>query len=156
MENTAERKLTVAIGSDHAGPEVKQRLATHLREAGFTVLDLGTFTADSCDYPVYAGKVCYAVTSGLADLGILICGTGIGMSIAANKHRGIIAAHCTDVFSAEMARQHNGANVICMGARISDYDSIEKMTDAFLSNEPLDEEKHARRRGMLADLDSRR
>ncbi|MBO7376970.1 MAG: ribose 5-phosphate isomerase B [Clostridia bacterium] len=143
----------IAIGSDHAGPDIKSRLADHLKESGFSVIDLGTFSADSCDYPVYAEKVCHAVSSGMAEAGILICGTGIGMSICANKHRGIVAAHCTDVFSAKMAREHNGANVICMGARISDYTSIENMTDVFLSSDPLDEEKHKRRRGMIADLD---
>ncbi len=154
MESTTQiKERVIAVGSDHAGPEVKSRLIDHLKESGFSVIDLGTFTTDSCDYPVYADKVCRAVTGGMAEAGILICGTGIGMSICANKHRGIVAAHCTDVFSAKMAREHNGANVICMGARISDYETIENMTDVFLTSQPLDEEKHVRRRGQIADLD---
>ena len=156
MKKKATAELPrIAVGSDHAACEVKPRLCEHLREKGYEVVDFGTFTPDSCDYPVFADRVCSALTEGSADLGILICGTGIGMSIAANKHRGIIAAHCTDLFSAQMAREHNGANVICMGARISTYEDIEKMTDVFLSTSPLDEEKHIRRRAQLKALDER-
>ncbi len=145
----------IAIGSDHAACDVKPRLVEHLRAEGYEVADFGTYTPDSCDYPVFADRVCSALTDGSADSGILICGTGIGMSIAANKHKGIIAAHCTDLFSAQMAREHNGANVICMGARISSYEDIEKMTDVFLTTSPLDEEKHVRRRAQLKALDER-
>ena len=107
-----------AMGADHGGYSLKEVVKKHLVEAGHEVLDLGTHDTDSCNYPVYAEKVAYAVKDKDADLGVLICGTGIGMSIAANKVKGIRAALCGDCYSAEYTRRHNDANVMTMGARV--------------------------------------
>ena len=108
----------IVIGSDHAAVTLKSEIVAELKAAGHSVEDVGTFTMDSVDYPDIAGKVSAAVTSGADVVGILLCGTGIGMSIAANKHFGIRAALCHDVTTARLSRQHNDANVLCMGGRI--------------------------------------
>lgn len=139
---------TIAIASDHAGVAYKKDLIAYLSEKGYTCINLGTDTEDSVDYPLYADAVCKKVTSGEADLGILICGTGIGMSIAANKHKGIRAGLCCDPDSASLTRQHNNANVLCMGARILSFDQIVAITDAFLGAEFLGG-RHQRRVDML-------
>lgn len=139
---------TIAIASDHAGVAYKKDLIAYLSEKGNTCINLGTDTEDSVDYPLYADAVCKKVTSGEADLGILICGTGIGMSIAANKHKGIRAGLCCDPDSASLTRQHNNANVLCMGARILSFDQIVAITDAFLGSEFLGG-RHERRVNML-------
>ena len=110
--------MKLAIGCDHAAVDFKNKIIAYLTDLGYTCEDFGTYTDESCDYPVYADKVCNAVTGGGFDKGILICGTGIGMSIAANKHRGIRAAVCSDTFSARLTRQHNDANVLCFGERV--------------------------------------
>jgi len=123
----------IAIGADHAGVEYKQQLIEYLEGKGYKIINVGTNTADSVDYPVYAKKVCDEVTSGRADTGILICGTGIGMSMMANKQKGIRAAVCGDVKSAEFTRLHNDANVLCMGARIIPFDLCKKITDIYLA-----------------------
>ena len=112
----------IAIASDHAGPDYKKRLIEHLTEKGYTCLNMGTDTEYSVDYPIYADKVCKKILSGEAELGILICGTGIGMSIAANKHKGIRAGLCGDPESASLTRQHNNANILCMGARFISFE----------------------------------
>ncbi len=139
---------TIAIASDHAGVAYKKDLIAYLSEKGYTCINLGTDTEDSVDYPLYADAVCKKVTIGEADLGILICGTGIGMSIAANKHKGIRAGLCCDPDSASLTRQHNNANVLCMGARILSFDQIVAITDAFLGSEFLGG-RHERRVNML-------
>ena len=139
----------IAIGSDHAGVGYKADFVAHLRAAGLTVTDLGTDSESSVDYPVYADKVCRAVTEGAADCGILICGTGIGMSIAANKHRGIRAALCGDIESAKMTRLHNNANVLCLGARILPYETALAIAETFLSTDFSGEARHQRRIDML-------
>ena len=110
--------MKLVIGSDHGGIHLKETLKKHLAERGVEVKDAGTYTEDSCDYPDIAAKVCREITEGNADRGILVCGTGIGMSMAANKADGIRAALCGDVFSATMSREHNNANVICLGERV--------------------------------------
>lgn len=138
----------LAIASDHAGVAYKQKLIEHLTSLGYTCINFGTDTEDSVDYPVYAGRVCDSITNGEADLGILICGTGIGMSIAANKHRGIRAALCADKDSAALTRQHNNANVLCLGARILSFETVLSITDAFLNAEFLGG-RHQRRVDML-------
>ena len=114
----ADTKTTIAIGSDHAGPALKAVLAEALRAAGHTVLDLGTDGTGRGDYPDYAHAVCRAGEQGQARFGVLICGTGIGMSIAANRHAGIRCALAGEVTSARLGRQHNDANVLAMGARV--------------------------------------
>ncbi len=141
----------IAIACDHAAVDYKTRLIAHLTEKGYTCLNLGTDTDESVDYPIYADKVCKKLTAGEAELGILICGTGIGMSIAANKHKGIRAALCSDPTSATLTREHNNANVLCMGARILPFDRVLAITDAFLAGEFLGG-RHARRVDMLENL----
>ena len=140
--------IKIAIASDHAGVDYKKRLIEHLTAKGYECINLGTDTEDSVDYPVYADLLCGKITDGTCTLGILICGTGIGMSIAANKHRGIRAALCGDTESATLTRQHNNANVLCMGARIIPYETAVSVTDAFLSAEFLGG-RHQRRVDML-------
>lgn len=144
----------IAIGCDHGGFELKQQLLQHLDEQGVEYKDFGTYTADSCDYPVYAEKVALAVQSGECEKGILICGTGIGMSMAANKFKGIRAAVCSDCFSAEFTRRHNDANILTMGARVLGSGLALKIADIFLSTE-FEGGKHARRIGMFSDFESR-
>ena len=141
----------IAIASDHAGPDYKKRLIEYLTEKGYTCLNMGTDTEYSVDYPIYADKVCEKILSGEADLGILICGTGIGMSIAANKHKGIRAGLCGDPESASLTRQHNNANILCMGARIISFEKAVEITDAFLEAEFLGG-RHQRRVDMLENL----
>ena len=138
----------LAIACDHAGVDYKRDLIAYLTGKGYTCLNLGTDTTDSVDYPVYADAVCRKVMEKQADLGILICGTGIGMSIAANKHRGIRAGLCGDPESAALTRQHNNANVLCMGARIIPFEKAVEITDAFLGAEFLGG-RHQRRVDML-------
>ena len=126
---------TIAIGCDHAAFEYKEKLVKFLEGKGYKVLDMGTDSAESCDYPVFADKVCNKITGKEADCGILICGTGIGMSMAANKHRGIRAAVVGDLTSCEFTRLHNDANVLCMGARIIAYAQCEVFATKFLETE---------------------
>lgn len=140
--------IKLAIASDHAGVAYKQKLIEHLTAKGYECVNLGTDTEDSVDYPLYAARVCDSITRGESALGILICGTGIGMSIAANKHRGIRAALCGDKESAALTRQHNNANVLCMGARIISFEKAVEITDAFLEAEFLGG-RHQRRVDML-------
>ena len=132
---------TLAIASDHAGVGYKKDLIAYLAAKGYVCINLGTDTEDSVDYPLYADAVCQKVTSGEADLGILICGTGIGMSIAANKHKGIRAGLCGDPDSAALTRQHNNANVLVMPARFIPFETVVEITDAWL-NEPFEGGRH--------------
>lgn len=122
----------VAIGSDHAGFAAKNALAEHLCAAGYTVHDLGTFSEESVDYPDIALVVARCVASGEDDLGILLCGSGIGVSIVANKVTGIRAANCCTPAMASLARQHNNANILCMGARLHSIPELLAIADAFL------------------------
>lgn len=111
------KNLRIAIGSDHGGFEYKSEIIDYLKENGYTYTDVGTYSKESCDYPIIAKKVAQKIVSGEADRGILICGTGIGMSIAANKVKGIRAALCSDTFSAKATRAHNNSNILCLGQR---------------------------------------
>ena len=144
----------IAIGSDHGGYALKEEIKKHLTERGVEFKDYGTFSEESCDYPIYAEKVCLAVTGGEAEKGILCCGTGIGMSMAANKIRGIRCACCGDCFSAEMTRRHNDANVLALGGRVVGPGLAEKMVDLFLDT-PYEGGRHARRVGMVMALEDR-
>ena len=141
----------IAIGSDHGGFELKEKLMEHLSERGLEYKDFGTYSSASCDYPVYAKAVANAVASGECDRGIIICGTGIGVSITANKVRGIRAALCGDCFSAEATRQHNDANVLCMGARVVGEGLALKIADTFLDTPFSNDERHIHRMSMIED-----
>ena len=141
----------IAIGSDHGGFELKKKLMEHLSERGLEYKDFGTYSSASCDYPVYAKAVANAVASGECDRGLIICGTGIGVSITANKVRGIRAALCGDCFSAEATRQHNDANVLCMGARVVGEGLALKIADTFLDTPFSNDERHIRRISMIED-----
>ena len=132
-----ENKKIITIASDHAGFILKDKVAEHLISLGYTVLDMGTNSAESCNYVEFADAVCRNITEGKADLGILVCGTGIGMSMAANKHAGIRAAACENTFSARMTRLHNDANVLCMGERVIGYGLACDMAELFVTTEFL-------------------
>lgn len=145
-------KKILSIGCDHAAYNLKLKLIPYLEEKGYEILDVGTDSPDSCDYPVFAKRVCENIQNGVCELGILICGTGIGMSMAANKHRGIRAAVCSDTFSARATRQHNNANVLCFGERVVGYGMACELVDAFLDT-PFEGGKHQRRVDMLTTIE---
>ena len=126
--------MKIAIGCDHAGFEYKEKLKQWLIENNYECEDVGTYSLDAVDYPTYAKAVCEKVLSKDVDYGILFCGTGIGMSIAANKIKGIRAAVCSDIKSAELTRQHNDANILCMGAQIIGFLTAKEITKNFLTN----------------------
>ena len=132
------------IGTDHAGFEVKPFVIDYLQKKGIEVEDLGCYSPESVDYPDYAHKVAKAVLENPGSMGILICGSGIGMSLAANKHKGIRAALCHDYYTAEMARRHNNANILCFGARIVGKGEIESILEAWLTHE-FEGGRHQRR-----------
>ena len=134
----------IGIGADHAGFELKGYIIEHLKERGIEVKDYGVYNEESVDYPDCAVPVCEAVLSGECERGILVCGTGIGISISANKINGIRAALCGDVFSAAMAKEHNDANVICLGGRVVGREKAYMIVDAWLDHKFLGD-KHARR-----------
>ena len=125
----------IAIGCDHGGLNLKGHIEGLLEDMGMEYTDFGTYDSASCDYPDIAKKVCESVISGESEKGILICGTGIGMSIAANKIKGIRAAHVTDTYSARMTKEHNNANVICLGERITGCDLAAEIVTAYLNAE---------------------
>ncbi len=139
----------IAIGSDHGGFALKQALMAHLDRRGLAYKDFGAYSEASCDYPVYAKAVANAVVSGECERGIIICGTGIGVSITANKIPGIRAALCGDCFSAEATRLHNDANVLCMGARVVGEGLALKIADTFLDTPFSNDERHIRRISMI-------
>lgn len=145
----------IAIGSDHAGFELKQVIMKHLEERNIEFKDYGTYSADSCDYAVYAEKTARAVVDGECELGLLFCGTGVGISIAANKVRGIRACCCSDLFSAEMTRMHNNANMLCLGGRVITPEKAIELVDIFLDTPFSGEERHQRRIDQIIDLENR-
>lgn len=136
--------MIISIGTDHTGFQIKENLVKHLKKMKYIVKDNGTFSEESCDYPDYAHTVCEQILEEASDFGILICGTGIGMSICANRMEGIRAALCTNEFMAEKARRHNNANILVLGAKINDEQSCKKMLDIFLS-EKFDGGRHTAR-----------
>ncbi len=143
--------MKIAVASDHGGYRLKEKIKEYLKSRGIDTIDLGTDSEESVDYPLY-GKACAeAVASGKADRGIVCCGTGIGISIAANKVKGIRCALCTDVNMAEMTRRHNDANMLAMGGRITDDDTALKITAAWLDTE-FEGGRHQRRVDMLNDM----
>ena len=143
-----------AIGSDHGGYELKQAVMAHLKECGVEFRDYGTFSTDSCDYPDYGEAVARAVASGECERGIVVCGTGIGISIAANKVHGIRCALCGDCYSAEKSREHNDANMLALGGRVLGEGLALKIVDAFLDTE-FAGGRHARRLAKIAAIEER-
>ena len=144
----------IAIGSDHAGFGLKEEIRQYLDEQGIEYTDYGAYNTESCDYPVYGEKVARAVASGQAERGIVICGTGIGISMAANKVKGIRCAVCGDCFSAEMARLHNDANVLALGARVTGGGLARKIVEIFL-NTQFEGGRHAQRVALIGALEQR-
>ncbi len=141
----------IAIGSDHAGLELKNEVIKYFEENGISYEDVGTYTKDSCDYPVYAEKVARAVQTGKAEKGILVCGTGLGMSYAANKVKGIRAACLSDSASARLARQHNDANVLCFGQNIVGKTVALELVKIFLETE-FEGGRHERRVALIDEI----
>lgn len=135
----------IAIGSDHGGFDLKEAVIAHLKEKGYEVKDVGCYDKSSCDYPVYGKTVANAVADGTCEKGIVICTTGIGISITANKVKGIRAALCADTLSAKLTRLHNDANVLAMGAGIVGPNLALSIVDTFLETEFSGEERHQRR-----------
>ncbi len=145
--------MKVVIGCDHAGFNIKGAVVAHVLEMGHEVVDVGTNSTDSCHYPVIASAACKKILDGECELGILICGTGIGMSIAANKHKGIRAACCSDTFSARLTREHNDANILCFGERVVGAGLALDLVDAFLGAKYLGNGNHVVRVAMLSDIE---
>ena len=143
----------ILIGSDHAGYELKLKVIEHLKELGYTPIDVGNDSLESCDYPIFANRLCVGIQEGKAPLGILVCGTGIGMSLVANKHRGIRAACCSDTFSARLTREHNDANVLCFGSRVVGMGLAFDLVDNFLGAE-YQGGKHAKRVDMITAVEN--
>lgn len=142
----------IALGCDHGGFSLMQEIKAHLDELGLEYRDFGTYTSESCDYPVYAEAAARAVASGECDRGILVCGTGIGVSIAANKIKGIRAAHCSDCYSAEMTRRHNDANMLALGARVLGGGLALRIVDTFLTT-GFDGGRHQRRIDLISAIE---
>ena len=144
--------MKIAIGNDHTALEMKNEMKKFLEEKGYEVIDYGTNSTESCDYPVYGEKVGNAVAGGEADLGLAICGTGVGISLACNKVKGIRAACCSDCFSAKLTRQHNDANILCMGGRVVGAGLALMMTDLFLNTE-FEGGRHQTRIDKIAEIE---
>ena len=147
--------LKIVIGSDHAGFEHKAKISELVKSMGFEVIDVGTNGNESVDYPDFGEKGALKVCGGKADLGILICGTGIGISMAANKVKGTRAAVCWNEETAKLAREHNDANILCMGARFISIKHSLKISKVFLETSPSDEERHIRRGKKIASIEER-
>ena len=143
----------IAIASDHGGFALKQELMEHLRSLNVEFEDLGCPDTASVDYPVYAEAVCKGVQEGRYTQGILVCGTGIGMSMAANKFQGIRAALCADCYSAQMTREHNDANVLCLGGRTVGPELAKRIAEIFVTTAFSGLEKHSRRVGMIKEFE---
>ncbi|MBI2933263.1 MAG: ribose 5-phosphate isomerase B [Planctomycetes bacterium] len=146
--------MKIALGADHAGFEAKERLRERLRATGHEVVDVGTRSTESCDYPDFALKVARAVADRTAERGMLVCGTGIGMAMAANKVAGIRAAVCTDEFTTQMSRRHNDANIFCAGARVLPAERIAFLAELFLKTE-FEGGRHLRRVQKITEAEGR-
>lgn len=145
--------MKIAIGCDHGGLNIKNAIIKYFEDNNIQYKDFGCYTVESVDYPVYAYKVATSVASKDADLGVLCCGTGIGISMAANKVKGIRAAVCTNEFMAEMTRRHNNANIIAMGGRVIDEQTAVRLTDIFI-NTPFEGDRHTRRVDMITAIEA--
>jgi ribose 5-phosphate isomerase B len=145
--------LILSIGSDHGGYELKEDIVNRLGSLGHQVVDRGCDSSQAVDYPDVASLVSNDIVSGKAQLGILVCGTGIGMSNAASRIDGIIAALCTNSYMARMARLHNDANILCLGGRVIGPELAWDIVNQFLSNDPLMDEKYLRRRAKVDEME---
>lgn len=143
--------MKIALGCDHGGYELMQEVIKYLDEKGYDYENYGTYSNASVDYPEYGKKVAHAVADGVCDMGILICGTGIGISITANKVKGVRAALCTDCFCAQATREHNNANVLAMGGRVVGAGLALKIVETFLTTPFSNDERHIRRINMIED-----
>ena len=143
----------IAIACDHAAYELKEEIKKLLEKRGLSYMDFGTNSSESCHYPVYGLRAAQAVADGRCDRGIVMCGTGIGISLAANKVKGIRCALCCDVYSAQMTRAHNDANMLSMGARVLDKDTAIKIAEAFLDT-PFEGGRHQARVDMLTAIEN--
>jgi ribose 5-phosphate isomerase B len=148
--------MRIAIGSDHAGFALKTGLVEFIRGLGHEVADFGTNSLESCNYCDFGLAVAHSVADGENELGVLICGTGVGMSISANKVDGAYAARCLDCYSARMARAHNAANILCMGERVIGAGLAEDVVEVFLKTEPSQEARHASRRACVVNAERSR
>lgn len=146
--------MRVAIGNDHSAVELKEIIADYVRELGHEAINLGTDTTQSCDYPLYGEKVGRAVVSGEADLGIAICGTGLGISLAANKVKGVRACVCSEPYTARMSRLHNNANVLCFGARVVGSEMAKMITQVWLETE-FEGGRHQRRVDQIMEIEGK-
>jgi ribose 5-phosphate isomerase B len=144
--------MKIALASDHAGFRLKEEVKSYLEESNLEVIDYGTLSEESCDYPDYALKAAEAVKDGTCQLGILICGTGLGMAISANKVPGVRAIVCSDTFSARMGREHNDANVLCIGARVVGGGLVMEIVKAFLDAK-FQGDRHARRVAKISAIE---
>lgn len=144
--------MKIAIGNDHVAVDMKNHISKYLEDKGYEIINFGTDSTERADYPIYGKKVADAVASGACDLGILICGTGIGISLAANKVKGIRAAVCSDPYSARLTRQHNNANIIAFGARVIGIATAEMIVDEFLAAE-YEGGRHQTRLDMIAAIE---
>ncbi len=140
--------MKIAIGADHGGFKLKEKLAEHLKSKGYEISDEGTYDTQSCDYPVFAKKVARKTACGECEFGLLVCTSGIGMTIAANKVKGARAALVRDAYDAEMSRKHNDANVICIGEAVTNFDKAAELSEIFF-NTAFDGGRHIRRVGMF-------
>ena len=146
--------MKIAMGCDHGGYAMKEALKVYLTEQGHEVQDCGCYSTESCDYPVYGEAAARAVASGECEMGVVVCTTGIGISMAANKVRGVRCAHCGDVLSAEMTRRHNDANVLAIGAGMVGLNVAKRMVDVFLTT-AFEGGRHQRRVDRLMEIESR-
>ena len=146
--------MKIGIGNDHSALELKAEIVEHLRKKGHEVVDFGTNSPESCDYPVYGEAVARAVAAGEVDQGILICGTGLGISLAANKVKGIRAAVCSEPFTAKMARAHNNCNILAFGARVGGADLAKMIVDTWLATE-FEGGRHQRRVDLIMALEEK-
>ena len=146
--------MKIAIGNDHSAVELKHIIMEHLKEKGYEVLNLGTDSEESCDYPVYGEKVGRAVASGQADLGIAICGTGVGISLAANKVKGIRACVCSEPYTAKLSRMHNNSNVLAFGARVVGSELAKMIVDEWLAAE-FEGGRHQRRVDLIMAIEGK-
>ncbi len=147
--------MKIGIGNDHAAVDMKKEIAEYLEEKGYEVINFGTDLKESCNYPEYGEKVGLAVAGGEVDLGILICGTGVGISIAANKVEGVRAVVCSEPYSAKLSRQHNNTNILAFGARVIGVEMAKMIVDEWLAAEFLGG-KHGKRVDMIMDIEKKR